>query len=261
MKVQSPKSKVQSFALMVVLMISLWARGQTGITIPGSQFPVVTTPSNSWRILIVCPLGDAQGIDLLHDSNATILWTDLAASMGAVLSTNTVFLQELVTNQNFITNLQTVLVTNNTVNSNTAAIAQSNALLYAPYSLNTGYVLTSVGGVTNYFLDCSRTNNLLQTNVYATIDAQNNVNILAVTNMPHGSWAPFSFNIIADGGNRVVWFPGSWWNPPMADLSTNNLTADGSTYRITLASGNEMRVTIQTNAANHFSIIWTTFGQ
>lgn len=188
-------------------------------------------------------------------TNYTLAFSDLVG----ILATNNSFLNQLITNATFQSNFIFYATNSSTINNFITTIS--------PYSLNSGYVLTAAGQVTNYLLDCGRTNNIGQTNIYATIDATANVNLLAITNLGVGNWAPFSFNIIADGGNRVVWFPSSWWNPPFADLSTNNLTVDGSTYRILLTSGNEMRITIQSNApppcptSNHLSVIWTTYGQ
>lgn len=217
------------------------------IILPTSQWPIRSTIKPFDRTLML----DTNNLNPQF-TNYTVAFNDIVQN----IATNNTFLTVLFTNPTFVSNFVFYATNSSTINNFITTInpeAEFNGVVLVPTQ------------ATNYILDWGTTNNFGQTNIYGTIDATANVNI---TGFAHGfMWGLFSVNIIADGGNRVVWFPANWWNPPNADLSTNNLTADGATYRITLMNGNELRLTVQSNApppcvtSNHLSVIWTTFGQ
>ena len=214
------------------------------LIVPSSQLPIYTT---------IQPWDRFIGIDTnnIPFTNFSSRFDVFATNMANALSTNSVFLGLLSSN------ISVILVQGTNANLNQLATTINPII-------STGYILAP-SGISNFTLDFGHTNNFGQTNIYATIDATNNVNISGFTHF--NMWGILSVNIFADGGNRTVWFPGNWWNPPNADLATNNLVISGSQYYIVLNNGNELRLTLQSNApppavtSNHLSVIWTTFGQ
>lgn len=123
-------------------------------------------------------------------------------------------------------------------------------------TIENGYTMTPSSQVTNYWLDCGQTNGLGQDIIYASLSANNDVNILGFTNQV--LWDIISINIVANGGNRNIYVPG-WWPHFTTNGTPGWVTANGK-YSLVLTNNSELRLTVQTNRIT-VSTLWQTFGQ
>jgi hypothetical protein len=247
------------------LALVLRASGQP-ITIPGSQFPVVTGLSNSWRFLLVCPDGDAPGaIDALHSSNATIAWPDLLTFMAVSLSTNQILITNLVSSSNstFVTNITAVTISVTTnftfVNSIVTNIVPLTLYTNVPMTVATQNVASN-----QYWLDFGVTNEWGQKYVYQDLLATNNPVFCGITNNYRSS--PLSFRVIASGGDRTIFWNTNWL--PSYFYTNVGIIPSNTYYAYVLSNKNELRVTMETFSTNQTgqvtstnSLLWTTFGQ
>lgn len=119
--------------------------------------------------------------------------------------------------------------------------------------LDMGSDLVVQAQTNTYYINWGHTNSVGQTNIYASLQATNDVQILHPTNGIRGSL--MSFNVVAWGGDRVVFLDTNW---PHFDTNGGFVLA-GSKYVMYLTNHNELRVTIQSNVVD--SLLWAVFGQ
>lgn len=148
---------MKKLILISGVVFCLWqlAHSATPITIPGSQFPVVTTPSNDMRFLMVYPPG---GLDPnpLKGSNATIRYDSLVAALELVITSPTngqsaaqVAAQIAATNNTILVNLYDPIGTALSIGGNnsnlTYLVAQQNTNLTFSVGQNNTNLSYSIG--------------------------------------------------------------------------------------------------------------------
>lgn len=140
-------------------------------------------------------------------------------------------------------------IVNQSITQNVSTIG---ATLDGARILSSGFA----NGADTYLLDFQLTNGTGQKLIYRTIAATNNCRLI-VTNAQ--TWGLLSLNIIASNINTLVLFP-----YPLPHLDTNGLTLfttnSITNYSLTLSNGNELRLSLQSNAVT-MSSLWQTFGQ
>ena len=163
----------------------------------------------------------------------------------------------ITTSNLFATNItaQTLNVSNvnvATINNNSFSTL-CNVQLLEVFDMGTNAVLQAAG-TNRYWMDMKHTNAMGQIDIYATLVPTNDVQIELPTNGFRGGL--LSFNILARGADRVVFFPTNF-----AAFNTNDagLVLAGSRYVGHLTSGNEYRFTIQSNVT--YSLLSKSIGQ
>lgn len=157
---------------LVIFHTNLFAA--TGVTIPGSQFPIVTTPSNNMRFLMVYTNG---GLDPnpLKGSNATVTFSDLSNSIAGgvpsqiITASNNIYVNAGTNSQaqvNAASNALAGSVTGITAAQAGAQIKSTNDTFIIPYinvvSNNVNGKVDSINGVAtnlNVGADASLFNN------------------------------------------------------------------------------------------------------
>jgi hypothetical protein len=203
-----------------------------GVLAPNST-NLFAANSNAVNAVIAHP---ETAVDITSISNSVHSLSNAVHSMSNVV-------ENLTETTLSISNSVTVM--SNTVSSvsNTVANLQQNTFVLDVLRIH------PASGGTNFWLDCGRTNASGSRYIYHTILATNDVSFIGPTNCVSGSI--LSVNVVSTGGDRLISFP-----PLLPHLDTNGLTFEGGRYHLTLANGNEFRMTIQSNIT--MSTLWYT---
>lgn len=130
-------------------------------------------------------------------------------------------------------------------------ISTSGTNGYDATAIRDGYFFTLANGstlATNYFwMDFGRTNAFGQHLIYASAIATNDIVILGPTNC--ATWGLLSFNLLASGADRKVYFP-----PVIFGLNTNGLSFTNGWAFTTVSNGYLWRSTTQSNSV--LETIW-----
>lgn len=150
-----------------------------------------------------------------------------------------------------------------TTTNGDAYLGRTNGLVKLAVDYNNGvdlftdYLLSASLDVnTNVLaLDFMATNGAGQRLLYAYYVATSDVRVYT-TNTAIGRM--LSYNIVASGGNRKLYYPTNTFHYP--NFTTNGWTLTGPYYTLILTNGNELRMSHRTNTAV-FSTLWQSFGQ
>lgn len=213
--------------LFSILLIAASVKAQNLEVIKISQFPAVNTLSSNQLFIIATPGQNNRALQAAFILDAIWGFSSNTLALSNILYglTNNIPLQQ-----------QTNLV----------SLRDGFMMGVASKSVNTNQYWWDFGKATNGLHE-----------IYASLDGTNSVQFLGVTNGL--MWQPFSFNVVARGGNITMYMPTN-----LPHFNTNFWTLSGSLYALTLTNGNEFRMTLQSNQSGGsptLSTLWTTFGQ
>lgn len=147
---------MKKILLTLGVLFCLWKLHAQPISVPGSSFPVISTPSNNWRFIGLTTNGDSGGSSSNTRSNWTMTWGSMVSDLSAII--NPTFPWLIVTNGSPTSVIQAQM--NSLTNGGVLAVQPGTYTITATLQITNPMVIFGDGatfaygaGITNFMMD------------------------------------------------------------------------------------------------------------